>query len=123
MKDYMRNETPIIPLLCKRELSNAIQLYSDYVVDLGGMSFEAFLRKEYLKDKSIEDILVKSEVIENPQTIKDIVSDYIGDYFIKEDVEDPDLKLVEPGRMSIEAFDYMIDAVTNVLEKHIRDYY
>lgn len=123
MTNYRVNETPIVPLLRKTELSNAIEQYSDYVIDLGGMSFESFLRKEYLKDKLIEDIMIKSETIENPQTIEDIVSNYVGDYFIKEDVEDPDLKLVEEGRVSNEAFEYLVNSVSGVLKKHIEEYY
>lgn len=123
MKNYRLNETPIIPLLRKTELTNAIQQYSDYVIDLGGVSFETFLRREYSKDKSIEDMIVKSEVVENPETIEDIVSNYTGDYFNREDVEDPDLKLMEPGTISTEAFEYMVNAVSNMLKKHIEEYY
>jgi hypothetical protein len=117
------NNTPIVPLIRKSELVNATQLYSDYVIDLGGMSFESFIRREYLKDKSIDDVLVKSEVIENSETIEDIVSEYIGDYFVKEDVEDPDLKLVELGTVSNEVFEYMINAVSGILKKHIQENY
>jgi hypothetical protein len=122
MNNYQLNEKPIIPLLRKTELTSAIEQYSDYVIDLGGMSFETFLRREYLKDKHIDDVLIKSEVIENPQTIEDIISDYMGDYFNKEDVDDPELKLVENGTVSNEAFDYMINAVSGMLKKHIQEY-
>lgn len=52
----------LIDIMKKESLVDLIHEYSDYTIDLGGISIERFIDKEYLKHKRRNDIIIKSEI-------------------------------------------------------------
>lgn len=55
-------EKEIVPILKREHLIELVQDYSDYVIDIGGLSIEQYAHKNYLKDKSPEQIIIESEI-------------------------------------------------------------
>lgn len=111
----------LLPVLKKTHLVEATRQYSDYVTDIGGKPFEEFLQNDYMSDKSLENVIVKSELADSPETLEDVLAVYLGDYaVVTSDCKDDHLIEAE---MSQETFDQAVEGFVIGINKFINDNY
>lgn len=117
----MNNSTikEIVPILKRSHLVEASKQYSDYVVDIVGKSFEDFVQNNYMSDKSVENVIIKSELSDDVETLEDIIGRYFSDYV---DI-DLDMKTdrVKEAVMNEETFDAAVSTIAGAIERYIKD--
>lgn len=111
----------LISVMKHRHLIEATKQYSDYVKDIGGKSIEEFVNEDYLKDKSLENVIVKSELSDNIQTLENVITEYLGDYI--EIIPNAKDNYFVIGEASQNTFDEAISGLKYGIERYLKDNY